>query len=251
MPKSRLNISKYIIAIVFAISTIFYGCTPDETPKPDGTFTFEITQEYSPVNVDFNASINYGKDYYWDFGDGTTGTGITITHKYQDKGTYEVTLISEGLGGTTTKTSAIEIPDRPSSVKIDKITLTKWPLLNNGEYWDQGLLGTNINPDIWYTIDIDNSGVFHDAPFPINDVADDKEAAWISKENNDTILVSFGKESTIYFYDYELTPPHQLILKSAFNLSDFLDYPEAKNFIVTDSTDAIIATYELKMTFIK
>ncbi|MCJ7604308.1 MAG: PKD domain-containing protein [Desulfobulbaceae bacterium] len=40
------------------------------------------------------------KEYRWDFGDGTTGTGVTATHQYAVSGDYPVTLtVLDNLGG--------------------------------------------------------------------------------------------------------------------------------------------------------
>ena len=38
--------------------------------------------------------------YQWNFGDGETGTGETANHTYTEAGTYQVTLTTEGSGGT-------------------------------------------------------------------------------------------------------------------------------------------------------
>ena len=37
-------------------------------------------------------SLTEGREYYWDFGDGTQGKGEIVTHKYTNKGTYIVSL---------------------------------------------------------------------------------------------------------------------------------------------------------------
>ncbi len=53
--------------------------------------------------VNFNArgsSDNMGiNKYEWDFGDGTTGTGLAATHTYTEAGTYVVTLTIEDAAG--------------------------------------------------------------------------------------------------------------------------------------------------------
>ena len=38
--------------------------------------------------------------YQWDFGDGQTGSGQTVTHTYTQAGNFQVTLTAEGSGGT-------------------------------------------------------------------------------------------------------------------------------------------------------
>jgi parallel beta-helix repeat protein len=60
---------------------------------PYADFTFTINDK----NVLFDASLSYDYNgniisYQWDFGDGQSGAGLTISHTYSNYGTYEVTL---------------------------------------------------------------------------------------------------------------------------------------------------------------
>ncbi len=43
--------------------------------------------------------------YFWDFGDGTNATAITVTHEYRQPGTYNVTLKVTDLAGNTAEQS--------------------------------------------------------------------------------------------------------------------------------------------------
>ncbi|MFW5928089.1 MAG: PKD domain-containing protein, partial [Thermoplasmatota archaeon] len=48
--------------------------------------------------------------YEWDFDDGTTANGETVTHKFDEKGTYEVTLtVSDEAGNTDTDTVTVTV----------------------------------------------------------------------------------------------------------------------------------------------
>lgn len=61
------------------------------------------------VFFDATASEN-GASYDWDFGDGTTGQGDTITHDYVTNGVYTVQLVVTGVcGDTDTVTATVNI----------------------------------------------------------------------------------------------------------------------------------------------
>ncbi len=50
--------------------------------------------------------------YYWDFGDGTAGTGTTVSHTYAAPGIYTVTLIvTDNAGATSSDTMILNIFD--------------------------------------------------------------------------------------------------------------------------------------------
>jgi predicted secreted protein with PEFG-CTERM motif len=50
--------------------------------------------------------------YLWEFGDGTTGTGMTTTHTYSNAGTYTANrTVQDGAGITATSTMAITVQD--------------------------------------------------------------------------------------------------------------------------------------------
>ncbi|ELY92341.1 glycosyl hydrolase family 18 protein [Natrialba taiwanensis] len=66
--------------------------------------------------IEFDASDSTGdiESYEWDFGDGTTATGETVTHAF-DEGEYDVTLIVENGAGETASTSIQITAGHPSS----------------------------------------------------------------------------------------------------------------------------------------
>ena len=75
-------------------------------------------------NVRFDASSSTSSEdpiteYWWDFGEGTTGRGDLVEHRYETLGTYRVTLLvitSSGAKAQSTGTvSVIEKQDTPST----------------------------------------------------------------------------------------------------------------------------------------
>lgn len=70
---------------------------PPPNQPPVARFSALPTSGEAPLKVDFDASASYDPDgeivsYEWDFGDGSTGSGVTESHTYDSKGTYTVTL---------------------------------------------------------------------------------------------------------------------------------------------------------------
>ena len=81
---------------------------------PVAIFT-ESAEVVSPgENINFSASQSYDPDgfiiaYFWDFGDGSTATGVYACHAYSDEGTYSVTLTVTDNDGATSSASATKI----------------------------------------------------------------------------------------------------------------------------------------------
>ncbi len=105
----------------------------------------------------FNASSSYDRDgevvsFEWDFGDGATSQGMTVSHAYNESGTYDITLTTtdnEGYKGNLTKTiDAVKNypPDIPS---IDGPSSGKW----GKPYYFTFQSSDNENSEIWYYID--------------------------------------------------------------------------------------------------
>ncbi|MDH5690975.1 MAG: PKD domain-containing protein, partial [Candidatus Bathyarchaeota archaeon] len=65
--------------------------------SPIAIFTESAETVYVNETITFNAADSYDPDgyivnYSWDFGDGNTATGVTVSHAYSDNGSYSVTL---------------------------------------------------------------------------------------------------------------------------------------------------------------
>ena len=63
----------------------------------------------APITLDGSGTTGSASSYQWDFGDGTTGTGITVTHIYTIAGTYTVTLTVTGSCGTSSDVTTVTL----------------------------------------------------------------------------------------------------------------------------------------------
>ncbi len=71
-----------------------------------GTLTFD-----GSGSSDSDGSI---VDYAWDFGDGSTDTGVSANHIYEQAGTYQVTLTVTDDGGLTSETThSVQTTEEP------------------------------------------------------------------------------------------------------------------------------------------
>ncbi len=90
--------------------------------------SFRIATTTIAINkaIGFDASASYDPNgdelsYNWDFGDGGTGSGKTISHKYTAVGKFLVTLdVSDGRGGQDNASQYIEI----NHVPVAKMKIT-------------------------------------------------------------------------------------------------------------------------------
>ena len=83
------------------------------SPQVVARFTFSPTTPGPTEDVFFNAqssTVDNGR-FVWDFGDGSSGSGVTTTHQYARGGTsYTVTLtVTNDLGQTSTTTRTVPV----------------------------------------------------------------------------------------------------------------------------------------------
>jgi PKD repeat protein len=84
--------------------------------QPTASFVFSPTNPLPTTNIFFNASASRpapGRtltNYQWDFGDGSTGSGVTPSHAYTSPGSYTVTLVvTDDVGRTATVSTGLTV----------------------------------------------------------------------------------------------------------------------------------------------
>ncbi len=84
--------------------------TADVVPPDNEAPTARLSANCTLLACEFSGAASTDpdgtvEDYEWDFGDGSAGTGATVTHDYAEAGTYDVTLTVTDDDGATDDTS--------------------------------------------------------------------------------------------------------------------------------------------------
>ena len=123
--KVRTTIALLAIA---AIAIGLSGCVQTVGPLARFTVTPDSRVGYPPFEPTFDASASSSPNgaivsYDWDFGDGETDSGVVVTHIYEEKGEYAVTLlVTDSSGETGARVQGVEALNRVpiASFEVDK-----------------------------------------------------------------------------------------------------------------------------------
>ena len=119
LPENQTNNVQTVIVQMRLLPAPFFTFSPSE-PAMNEEVTFDASASYSPGEP--GGTIT---DYIWDFGDGNSDTGATVTHSYANSGDYRVKLTvvdDEGLSSTRTRT--VEVPPLSSVITISALPIT-------------------------------------------------------------------------------------------------------------------------------
>ena len=91
------------------------GCFLFSNVPPVARLTASTTRGSVPLEVQFDATLSYDPDghitrFIWDFGDGETDTGLSVTHRFGEPGTYLVRLsVRDNRQATSVATTSIQV----------------------------------------------------------------------------------------------------------------------------------------------
>jgi PKD repeat protein len=111
----------------YALSGSFY--TPGNV-APTAAFTATPTSGNAPLTVNFSGSGSTDPDgsitnWAWNFGDGSSGSGATISHVYTTAGSYTAVLqVTDNGGMTASKSTTITVGAAPAPMSVSNIALT-------------------------------------------------------------------------------------------------------------------------------
>jgi PKD repeat protein len=92
-------------------------------PPPPVTLVASFDFNCTRLTCNFSAGASWARDgiagYGWDFGDGTSASGVNAQHTYAAKGTYKVTLTVTDTGGrSATSTQTVSITELPPTASF-------------------------------------------------------------------------------------------------------------------------------------
>ena len=112
-----------------------------------------FTSDCTLMTCSFDAAGSSDPDndpltYAWNFGDGTTGTGVTTSRTYTAAGARTVTLtVNDGTTTAQTKRSVsptTRLPGPGHTALVPETPRTDMPKISNGEIWDIEVVGNRV-----------------------------------------------------------------------------------------------------------
>jgi hypothetical protein len=109
----KQRVLRLVPAVVLSLALVLLsGCFLLPNDPPVAVFTATPSEGSAPLSVAFDASESYDPDgfvrsYRWSFGDGTSGSGMYVTHLFAQPGTYTVQLTVEDRRQVSTTATVV------------------------------------------------------------------------------------------------------------------------------------------------
>lgn len=117
--------------VVLAWVGLLSGCTSLNQP-PVAQMTLDVVQGEVPLTVTLNGAASFDPDgrvvrWHWDFGDGASAQGETVSHTYTQDGVYTVTLtVSDNAGASARTQRQIIAGHIPLAAAFNASPLSGW-----------------------------------------------------------------------------------------------------------------------------
>jgi PKD repeat protein len=128
--------SNFENAIARTVSIGISGASNSTAPTPAFTFAPASPEVQQSVMFDGSTTTDEGKacgttcTYAWDFDDGSTGTGVQVTHAFAAAKAYNVALTVTDGAGTAATTRQLVTVIAPAAPKVTATVAPNPPLLN-------------------------------------------------------------------------------------------------------------------------
>lgn len=225
--------------ILFLSLVIIILLSCENKPEPSGSFQYDFASDFSPVTVTFIANYDNADSYSWNFGDLGSAYGQTVTHQYQHKGTYTVTLNTSGEGGDKEEKKTIVIPDFATKMSVNRIDVLRFPNNNpDGKSWDSF---PDSGPDIFVIAGTENDTVYAQS----TNYRDDAIAGKAYQFDIDYTFTEFDKRFFVNIYDID-PASYEFVggLIGSINHLREEDYPESFEMTLDDISLMVYVTWE-------
>jgi outer membrane protein OmpA-like peptidoglycan-associated protein len=141
-PKSPSSLWLPLLLVVGGLFLAGCGATAPVVESVSGPDTLETDETGT-----FEASIQNDADepltYTWDFGDGSSGSGLLTTHSYNSPGQYAIRFEAGNEGGSDGDTISVRVVPQPQPASITSVNATPNPV-DEGE---QVRFSSNVQGD--------------------------------------------------------------------------------------------------------
>ncbi len=218
---------------------VCFEVSADDNLSPKASIFADGTVGIAPLSVYFDGSGSYDPDgeivsYDWDFGDGTTDSGETVSHTFRDPGGYTVTLtVTDDQGATGSDTVEISAGSG-SGVEIE-IEAEDMPVKTTGgstsegwNIWSNGYIAETVDfPNGGtYTFEVRAKGSYAGGDWPVMEVR-------IDQNEVGTVTVDSSSWAVYTIHAYVSSGTHEVAI--AFT-NDYYDPPQDRNLYVDKVT---------------
>jgi PKD repeat protein len=122
---------------------------------PYAAFTYSPLYPQVGEDIVFNASDStpdggYIISYKWEFGDATSGSGMTVTHQYAEAGNYTVTLnVTDSEGKWDTESKIIKVQRPPPKAQFAVKIEDKWTDFGNEYEFKPPTYCKTFTAEVW------------------------------------------------------------------------------------------------------
>jgi PKD repeat protein len=119
---------QYTSLILVVILGFVTSCSDDDGTPPQAAATFTASKTTVGVGeeVQFTNSSENATAFKWSFGDGTTSKEVSPKKAYTEGGSYVVTLVSTGAGGSSISNVTITVvPDQLYYIGLENLKISR------------------------------------------------------------------------------------------------------------------------------
>jgi PKD repeat protein len=124
------SFSSLWLPLVLLVGGLFLtgcGATAPVVQSVSGPDTLE-TEETGTFEASINQEADAPVTYTWNFGDGSTGSGLLTNHSYSSTGRYSIRFEASNEGGSDTDTISVRVVPPPQPASITSINASPNPV---------------------------------------------------------------------------------------------------------------------------